>query len=146
MVWLIRLFEYNLFLFAMMFSVALFWASAREESLALKLQNRLQKEWIQIFPINPRYSEINWTACYPSFEEVDKEGQRVDLFVFMTNPQLTLDLLKNNLKFWVKKVWFQPWTFDDKVLEFCRENGLDFNTEHCMIIAPLSIVEEFLKR
>lgn len=146
MVWLIRLFEHNLFLFAMMFSVALFWASAREESLALKLQNRLQKEWIQIFPINPRYPEINWTVCYPSFEEVDKEGQRVDLFVFMTNPQLTLDLLKNNLKFWVKKVWFQPWTFDDEVLEFCRENSLDFNTEHCMIIAPLSIVEEFLKR
>ena len=129
-----------------MFSVALFWASAREESLALKLQNRLQKEWIQIFPINPRYPEINWIFCYPSFEEVDKDGQRVDLFVFMTNPQLTLDLLKNNLKFWVKKVWFQPWTFDDEVLEFCRENGLDFNTEHCMIIAPLSIVEEFLKR
>lgn len=146
MVWLIRLFEHNLFLFAMMFSIALFWASAREESLALKLQNRLQKEWIQIFPINPRYLEINWTACYPSFEELDKEGHSVDLFVFMTNPQLTLDLLKNNLKFWVKKVWFQPWTFDDEVLEFCRENGLGFNTEHCMIVAPLSIVEEFLKR
>lgn len=146
MVWLIRLFEHNLFLFAMMFSVALFWASAREESLALKLQIRLQKEWVQIYPINPRYPEINWTACYPNFEEVYNEGQRVDLFVFMTNPELTLDLLKNNLKFWVKKVWFQPWTFDDEVLEFCRENGLDFNTEHCMIIAPLSIVEEFLKR
>ena len=129
-----------------MFSVALFWASAREESLALKLQIRLQKEWVQIYPINPRYPEINWTACYPSFEEVDKEGHSVDLFVFMTNPQLTLDLLKNNLKFWVKKVWFQPWTFDDKVLEFCRENRLDFNTEHCMIVAPLGIVEEFLKR
>ena len=129
-----------------MFSIALFWASAREESLALKLQNRLQKEWIQIFPINPRYPEINWVVCYPSFEEVDKQGHSVDLFVFMTNPQLTLDLLSNNLKFWVKKVWFQPWTFDDEVLEFCRENGLDFNTEHCMIIAPLSIVEEFLKR
>lgn len=129
-----------------MFSIALFWASAREESLALKLQNRLQKEWIQIFPINPRYPEINWVVCYPNFEEVDKEGHSVDLFVFMTNPQLTLDLLKKNLKFWVKKVWFQPWTFDDEVLEFCSENGLDFNTEHCMIIAPLSIVEEFLKR
>ena len=129
-----------------MFSVALFLASAREESLALKLQNRLQKEWIQIFPINPRYPEINWIFCYPSFEEVDKEGHSVDLFVFMTNSQLTLDLLKNNLKFWVKKVWFQPWTFDDEVLEFCSENGLDFNTEYCMIIAPLSIVEEFLKR
>ena len=129
-----------------MFSVALFWASAREESLALKLQIRLQKEWVHTYPINPRYSEINWTACYPNFEEVYKQGHGVDLFVFMTNPQLTLDLLKNNLKFWVKKVWFQPWTFDDKVLEFCRENGLDFNTEHCMIIAPLSIVEEFLKR
>ena len=129
-----------------MFSIALFWASAREESLALKLQIRLQKEWIQIFPINPRYPEINWTACYPNFEEVYKEEQRVDLFVFMTNPHLTLDLLKNNLKFWVKKLWFQPWTFDDDVLEFCRENGLDFNTEHCMIIAPLSTVEEFLRR
>ena len=129
-----------------MFSIALFWASAREESLALKLQIRLQKEWVQIYPINPRYPEINWTACYPNFEEVYKEGQRADLFVFMTNPQLTLDLLSNNLKFWVKKVWLQPWTFDDKVLDFCRENSLDFNTEHCMIVAPLSIVEEFLKR
>ena len=129
-----------------MFSVALFWASVREESLALKLQIRLQKEWVHIYPINPRYPEINWTPCYPNFEEVYKEGPRVDLFVFMTNPQLTLDLLSNNLKFWVKKVWFQPWTFDNEVLEFCGENGLDFNTEHCMIVAPLSIVEEFLKR
>ena len=129
-----------------MFSVALFWASARKESLALKLQIRLQKEWVHIYPINPRYPETNWIACYPNFEEVYKEGQRVDLFVFMTNPELTLDLLSNNLKFWVKKVWFQPWTFDDEVLELCSENGLDFNTEHCMIVAPLSIVEEFLKR
>ena len=129
-----------------MFSVALFWASARKESLALKLQIRLQKEWVHIYPINPRYPETNWIACYLNFEEVYKEGQRVDLFVFMTNPELTLDLLSNNLKFWVKKVWFQPWTFDDKVLDFCRENSLDFNTEHCMIVAPLSIVEEFLKR
>ena len=129
-----------------MFSVALFWASAREESLALKLQIRLQKEWIQIFPINPRYLEINWTACYPSFEELDKEGHSVELFVVMTQPQLTLALLRDSGACWVKKVWFQPWTFDDEVLEFCRENGLDFNTEHCMIVAPLSIVEEFLKR
>ena len=85
-----------------MFSVALFWASAREESLALKLQIRLQKEWVHIYPINPRYPEINWTACYPNFEGVYNEGQRVDLFVFMTNPELTLDLLSDNLKFWVK--------------------------------------------
>ena len=129
-----------------MFSVALFWASAREESLALKLQIRLQKEWVHIYPINPRYPEINWTACYPNFEGVYNEGQRVDLFVFMTNPELTLDILSDNLKFWVKKVWFQPGSFDDSVISKAESLGLKINTTHCMLVAPQNLVEEFVNK
>lgn len=121
--------------------IALFWASARPEALALKLQKRIISRNQTFFPINPKYEEIDGIKAYPDLISLPETP---DLVVFMNNPQISTVLLDQVVAKKVKKVWFQPGSFDDSVISKATSLGLKINTTHCMLVAPLSVVEEFV--
>jgi coA-binding domain protein len=123
--------------------IALFGASARPDSLALKLQRRIIS-WNQTFsPINPKYEEIDGIKTYPDLTSLP---EMPDLVVFMTNPQVSLALLDQVTAKKVKKVWFQPGSFDDSVISKAETLGLKINTTHCILVAPQNLVEEFVNK
>ena len=121
--------------------IALFGASARPDSLALKLQRRIISRNQTFFPINPKYEEIDGIKAYPDLNVLPETP---DLVVFMTNPQISLSLLDQVAAKKVKKIWFQPGSSDDSVIKKAESLGLKINTTHCMLVAPFSIVEEFV--
>ena len=121
--------------------IALFGASPRPDSLALKIQNRIIS-WNQtFFPINPKYEEIDGIKTYPDLISLPEIP---DLVVFMTNPQVSLALLDQVAAKKVKKVWFQPGSFDDSVFTKAKALDLKINTTHCILVAPQNLVEEFV--
>lgn len=121
--------------------IALFGASPRPDSLALKIQNRIIS-WNQTFlPINPKYEEIEGIKTYPDLISLPEIP---DLVVFMTNPQVSLTLLDQVAAEKVKKVWFQPGSFDDSVIAKAETLNLKINTTHCILLAPQNLVEEFV--
>lgn len=123
--------------------IALFGASPRPDSLALKIQNRIIS-WNQtFFPINPKYEEIEGIKTYPDLISLPEIP---DLVVFMTNPQVSLALLDQVAVKKVKKVWFQPGSFDDSVIAKAETLNLKINTTHCILVAPQNLVEEFVNK
>ena len=123
--------------------IALFGASPRPDSLALKIQNRIIS-WNQtFFPINPKYEEIEGIKTYPDLISLPEIP---DLVVFMTNPQVSLALLDQVAAKKVKKVWFQPSSFDDSVIAKAEALNLKINTTHCILVAPQNLVEEFVNK
>ena len=123
--------------------IALFGASPRPDSLALKIQNRIIS-WNQtFFPINPKYEEIDGIKTYPNLTSLP---EMPDLVVFMTNPQISLALLDQVAAKKVKKVWFQPGSFDDSVIAKAKALDLKINTTHCILVAPQNLVEEFVNK
>lgn len=123
--------------------IALFGASPRPDSLALKIQNHTIS-WNQTFlPINPKYEEIDGIKTYPDLTSLP---EMPDLVVFMTNPQISLTLLDQVATKKVKKVWFQPGSFDDSVIAKAETLNLKINTTHCILVAPQNLVEEFVKK
>ncbi|MBF0981784.1 CoA-binding protein [Candidatus Gracilibacteria bacterium] len=123
--------------------IALFGASPRPDSLALKIQNRIIC-WNQtFFPINPKYEEIDGIKTYPDLISLPEIP---DLVVFMTNPHISLALLDQVAAKKVKKVWFQPGSFDDSVIAKAETLGLKINTTHCILVAPQNLVEEFVNK
>ena len=121
--------------------IALFGASVRPDSLALKLQRRIISRNQTFFPINPKYEEIDGIKAY---SDLNVLPETPDLVVFMTNPQISLSFLDQVIVKKVKKIWFQPGSFDDSVIKKAESLGLKINTTHCMLVAPFSIVEEFV--
>lgn len=123
--------------------IALFGASPRPDSLALKIQNRIIS-WNQtFFPINPKYEEIEGIKTYPDLISLPEIP---DLVVFMTNPQVSLALLDQVAAKKAKKVWFQPGSFDDSVIAKAETLNLKINTTHCILVAPQNLVEEFVNK
>lgn len=102
--------------------IALFGASARPDSLALKLQRRIISRNQTFFPINPKYEEIDGIKAYPDLNVLPETP---DLVVFMTNPQISLSLLDQVAAKKVKKIWFQPGSFDDSVIKKAESLGLN---------------------
>ena len=121
--------------------IALFGASPRPDSLALKIQNRIIS-WNQTFlPINPKYEEIEGIKAYPDLTSLP---EMPDLVVFMTNPQISFTLLDQVAAKKVKKVWFQPGSFDASVIAKAEALNLKINTTHCILVTPQNLVEEFV--
>ena len=121
--------------------IALFGASPRPDSLALKIQNRIIS-WNQtFFPINPKYEKIEGIKTYPNLTSLP---EMPDLVVFMTNPQISLALLDQVAAKKVKKVWFQPGSFDASVIAKAEALNLKINTTHCILVTPQNLVEEFV--
>lgn len=123
-----------------MLKIALIWASPREDSLALKLQRRIISRNQPFFPINPKYPEIDGVK---TARDLTTLSETPNIVVFMVNPSISLQILDQVSEKKVKKVWFQPWSFDQQVVEKAQNLGLSINTTHCMLVAPLSLVQDF---
>lgn len=123
-----------------MVKIALIGASPREDSLALKLQRRIIARKQEFFPINPKYPEIDNIKTAPDLTSLSITP---DIVVFMVNPTLSFEILDQVAEKKIKKVWFQPWSFDDAVIEKALKLNLKVNTTHCMLITPLSFVQDF---
>ena len=95
------------------------------------------------FPHKSKYEEIEGIKTYPDLTSLP---EMPDLVVFMTNPQVSLALLDQVAAKKVKKVWFQPGSFDDSVIAKAETLGLKINTTHCILVAPQNLVEEFVNK
>lgn len=91
--------------------------------------------------MNPNCGNIEGISCFHSLSELPEVPEVV---IFMVNPQLSLKVLEQVVELKIKKVWFQPETFNDEVLKFCAEAGLKVEHEKCLLVAPLEHLEAFL--
>ena len=122
-------------------NLALIGASENPESLAFRLFTRLREGGFEVIPINPNYQMIAGIPCFASLAELKIAPEVV---IFMVNPKLTLQILPQVVELQIKKVWFQPGSFDDSVIAKAEALGLKINTTHCILIAPQNLVEEFV--
>ncbi len=123
-----------------MSTLALIGASENPESLSFRLFTRLKEGGFEVIPVNPNYQTIAGVPCFASLSELKTVPEVV---IFMVNPKLTLQILPQVVDLNIKKVWFQPWTFDDEVLAYCKEKGLKAEYEKCLLITPLECLRAF---
>lgn len=124
-----------------MIRVALIGAS-NKPSLAKRLFFRLQDAGYTVSPINPNCPELGGNVCFSS---LDALSEKPDVVVFMVNPKVSLQALKQVVDQGIKKVWFQPDTFDQEVLDFCYEHHLEVEYEKCLFISSLLVFEAFVQ-
>ncbi|MFH1762233.1 MAG: CoA-binding protein, partial [bacterium] len=62
-------------------------------------------------------------TCY---RDLDRLLNEVDGAVIITNPRISLEIVKSCKEKGITDLWFQLETMDDKVRAFSNENGLDY--------------------
>ena len=111
--------------------IVLIWASANIFKYWNVILKDLTEKWHTVFPVNPKKSEIRWIKCYKDISEIKED---FDVINFVTPPEVTLAVLKEANDLWYRKVWCQPWSTDENVLKYLKENKFDYIADACIMM------------
>ncbi|MEI7961667.1 MAG: CoA-binding protein [archaeon] len=111
-------------------SFAVVGASNNAEKYGYRVVGALIKISNKVFPINPKETQILGHKVFKKFAEIK---EKVDIVVFVVPPAVSLSVLRE-IKEKKLHFWFQPGSFDDDLLAFCKKNALIFTSDKCVII------------
>ena len=106
-------------------------ASRDPQKYGFQVYRDLKSAGYQVYPINPNANEILGDKCYPSLETLPRKPAVVDVVV---PPKATEHIVQTCKKLGITKVWMQPGSESEKVIEFCEENGLQTVHGVCVMI------------
>ncbi len=116
-------------------TIALVGASNNPDKFWYKILKNLLEKNHKVFPVNPKAEKILSQQSYKTIWEIDQEFEIVN---FVTQPNITKNILENNLNLLENKIlWFQPWSTDEICEKFIQENFKNFILNSCIMIEKI---------
>jgi hypothetical protein len=113
-------------------------ATPNREKYGYKIWKKLLGHGYETYGINPKYDYIQEEKIYTSLKEVPKKIDVIDLVV---PSKVSLKTLEEAKELDIDYMWFQPGTYDDKVIEKATELGFKILYNEC-ILATLNELEK----
>lgn len=111
------------------------WAVVGATQNPNKFGNRIYKKLhgngYDVTPINPVYDTVEGVKCLDSLKDMPELPECVSVVV---GPERALKLVEEAIELGVDRLWFQPGTFDEKVLELAESNGLNIVYYNCVLV------------
>lgn len=82
----------------------------------------------ELYPVNPRETEINGHPCYPSLEELPVVPDMVDVF---RRPEDCPSIAEQAVALGAKTLWLQLGIVSDEAAEIALAGGLDVVMDRC---------------
>ena len=85
----------------------------------------------EVYPVNPRYKEVESLTCYPDLKSLPETPDVVD---FVCPPPVTEKMVSQFPELGIRRAWMQPGAESPEALEFCRANGIDVLFDICVMV------------
>ncbi len=112
------------------YTYAIVGASSNQDKYGYKILEALKQVNFKAMPINPNESEILGIKVYESLNQIKKT---IDVVDFVVPPKITLQVLEIVKQLGIKKVWFQPGSYDSKCESFCKKNKIQYLKDFCLL-------------
>lgn len=106
-------------------------ATDNKEKFGYKILKALKNSGYTVYPVNPGYDTVAGEKCYKSVADIPFEVDCVDVVVA---PVHALKAIDSCLEKGVSKIWFQPGTYNDEVIQKALAGGLDTVYDHCVLV------------
>ncbi len=90
----------------------------------------LQQRGKQVYPVNPKATEVEGEACYPSLSALPEPVDRV---LVVVPPKQGENVVKEADAAGIRYVWFQPGAESDAALAYCEAHGIEAIAGHCIL-------------
>lgn len=107
-------------------------ASKNQEKYGNIVLNDLKSAGMKLVPINPKEEEIEGFKVYPKLADIP---DKPDVVVFIVPPAVTETVLNEVKELEIKSVWMQPGSYSDAAVKFCADNGIDCESNECIMVA-----------
>ena len=106
--------------------VAIAGASPNKDNFGLTLMKELEKLGKQVYPVNPRYKEINGKACLGSVKDLPED---VENLILAVPPELSEEIAEQAAGSEIKRVWMVKGVgrgaYSEKAHKTCSENQIE---------------------
>jgi predicted CoA-binding protein len=106
--------------------VAIAGASPKKDNFGLSLMKELEKRGNQVFPVNPRYEDIEGKTCYPSIKDIPED---VENLILAVPPELSEEIAKQTIGSGIKRVWMVKGVgkgaYSEEAHNILRDNQID---------------------
>ncbi len=106
-------------------------ASENQEKYGFKVLADLKSAGYKVFPVNPKAGELLGLKVYKSLSEISKN---IDVVIFVVPPKVGEQVILEVKNLGIKKVWLQPGSESQKIIDFCKENGIECIHNACIMI------------
>ncbi len=101
------------------------WAVAgvtgKKERYGYKIWKTLKEHDYTAYGVNPNYDELEDEKIYHSLVDIPEKVEVLDMVV---GPNIAMKTLEDAKEAGIEYIWFQPGSFDDKVIE--KAEKMDF--------------------
>jgi uncharacterized protein len=117
------------------FTYAVVGASNNKEKYGYKVLKDLSEASYKVLPINPKGGEILGLKVFKNILEIK---EKIDVVVFVVPSEVTLKVLRKVKEREINKVWMQPGSGSEEVVEFCKKNNIEYISEACIMIQRIN--------
>lgn len=107
-------------------------ATPNKEKFGYKIWKKLKNNNYEVYPINPKYDEIEGEKCFSSFNDLPVKPEVIDLVV---PPSISIKVIDTAKELGIEYLWFQPGTADEKVIDKAEELGFKIVFYDCVLVA-----------
>ena len=100
-----------------------------------KIYQRLKQLNKTVYGISPIHKDIDGTITYPNLSAVNK---KIDVAVFVVNPKLGVEYVKECQKLGINHIWLQPGTYDDILISLIKDTNTNYYL-NCVLVESQNI-------
>jgi len=90
----------------------------------------LLKKGFEVYPVNPKYDEIDDIKCYKSVRELPRD---VDVIVFVVPPEKGIEVAKEAIEAGFRRLWFQPGAESDDIRKLLEGLDIEYSFRRCIM-------------
>ncbi len=105
-------------------------ASHDQSKYGFKVYQDLLSNKYQVYPINPKGGHLLGNKVYQTLQDIPIE---IDVVVMVVPPHIGRQVLEQVVKLGIDKVWFQPGSEDNSLLNYCLEHDIQTQTQACIM-------------
>lgn len=115
--------------------IAIVGASNNPGKYGYKIFNDLKSAGYKVYPINIKEKEVIGVKAFGTLDELVSTGVKPTIVNFVVPPQISRKIVDDCKRLGLLNVWFQPGSFDDKLIRYCDEIGLNSEHKECIMVA-----------
>jgi hypothetical protein len=120
------------------YNIGFIGATQQKEKWGYKKYIELKKAGFKVFPINPKYENIDSDKCFNSLKSLIKFlDEKPDYVITIVPPKITEKVCEQCKDFGIDKIWMQPGSESDKAINFCKQNNIEVVHDVCIVVDAL---------
>lgn len=112
-------------------SFAVIGSFRNESKYAYRILKILKEKGYDVYPVNPRLTEVMGLTCYPGIKDITGS---VDVVEIVTPPEVTEKIVRECKEKRITRVWIQPGAESEDAIRFCKDNNINVVYNLCVMM------------